>query len=122
MQSADRNENAATESPAIPGGEHLPGLAAEMLRGVADHSGLGSHREDGPGEAMRAVCQNARSCGLRVEQLLVVLKDSWRRLPEAKRLDRYESDELLARVIRDCIEAFYADPPQEEGPLGREGR
>lgn len=111
---AERSENAATQDPMISGGEHLPGLAAEMLRGVVDDARLGRSRTDDPSEAMRVVCRSARSCGLRAEQLLVVLKDSWRRLPEAKRLDRYESNEVLARVIQDCIEAYYAEQPRKE--------
>lgn len=122
MHSADRNENEATRNPVLPASDHLPELAAEMLRGVADHARPGRHGHEGPNDAMRAVCQSARLCGLRAEQLLVVLKDSWRRLPEAKCLDRYESDEVIARVIADCIEAFYAESPRNEERLGRDGR
>lgn len=111
VPSAGGSDNAATRDSELRGGDHLPELAAGMLRGVADGIRLGPQRNYGPGEAMRAVCQNARLCGLRAEQLVVVLKESWRKLPEVRRLDRYESEEVLARIIHDCIEAYYAEGP-----------
>lgn len=121
VPSAGGSDKARTRDSELGGGDHLPELAAGMLRGVADCARRGTYRNDGDGDAMRAVCQNARLCGLRAEQLLVVLKESWRKLPEARHLDRYESDEVLARVIHDCIEAYYADPPQKEAVRGRNG-
>ena len=123
MQSAGGSENAGTQNSLLAGGDHLPELAAGMLRSVADRARRAGDRRDGVelGEPMRAVCYTARRCGLRAEQLLVVLKDAWRRLPEVRRLNRYESEELLTGVIHDCIEEFYADGPRKEATRGSDG-
>lgn len=117
MQSAGGTETAQTQNSLLAGGDHLPELAAGMLRSVADRARGGRVGRDGVEllDPMRDVCYTARRCGLRAEQLLVVLKDAWRRLPEVGRLDRYESDELLTRVIHDCIEEYYAERPPLAG-------
>ena len=115
VQSAGGSENAWTQTTLLAGGDHLPELAAWMLRAVAERAQLGGRdRRDGAeaGEPMRAVCFAARRCGLRAEQLLIVLKDAWRRLPEARRLDGYQSEEVLTDVIQDCIEEYYAERPR----------
>lgn len=112
MQPAGGIETASTRNTLLAEGDHLPELVAGMFRGVADRARRGHEGQDGLGEPMRAVCDTARLCGLHAEQLLVVLKDAWRRLPEAKLIDRHESEELLTRVIHDCIEAYYAELPR----------
>ncbi len=89
-----------------------------MLRGIAARARRDHDRSDGlaAGEPMRAVCYTARLCGLRAEQLLIVLKEAWRRLPEVRGLDRCQSEEVLARVIQDCIDEYYAEHPPLAGP------
>jgi hypothetical protein len=56
------------------------------------------------------VCERARRDGIRAEHLLVVLKESWRELPERADLPRFEADEALGRVVSACINEYYLDP------------
>lgn len=59
-------------------------------------------------QLVQRVCSVAKGRGLRAEQLIIGLKDTWCRLPEARRLQHQEADDVLARVITVCIEEYYA--------------
>ncbi len=59
-------------------------------------------------ESMVRLCSLAHKRGVRAEQLLVMIKDAWSALPEAKRALKDHSDEVLSRVITLCIDEFYA--------------
>lgn len=64
--------------------------------------------------ALRLMCDEAHRNGLRAEQLLVVVKDAWRSLPEVSQLPTGGTRErLLSRVVTMCIEEFYGgqEPP-----------
>lgn len=52
-------------------------------------------------------CVAARESGLRIEELLVVLKSAWREMPETRHLLGHEADELLSSVITMCINEYY---------------
>ena len=59
---------------------------------------------------LRAVCARAHRAGLRVEEVLVQVKQVWRELPEARRLEALASrDEQLDRIVTALIERFYRD-------------
>ena len=59
---------------------------------------------------LRAVCARAHRSGLRVEQLLVLVKSAWRELPETRRVEALASrDEQLDSVITALIEQYYRD-------------
>ena len=59
--------------------------------------------------AMRLVCAEARRAGVRVEQLLVILKTAWASVPEAWQSPRSGlRDDLLDQIVTMCIEEFYA--------------
>jgi len=58
--------------------------------------------------AIESVCAAAREQGIAVEQLLIILKERWRELPEAERLLRRAAEETRARLITICIDAYYA--------------
>lgn len=58
-------------------------------------------------QAMNRVCELARRDELRIEQLLVLMKDAWRRMPEVQSVSRLDADLALASVITYCIQEFY---------------
>jgi len=58
-------------------------------------------------EPIRRLCELARARDLRVEQLLIMIKESWQALPEARRLLRQDAEDILARVITASIEEYY---------------
>ena len=70
--------------------------------------------------ALQEACDRARNDGLRVEELLLVLKDAWREQLERRGLPRIDTDAVLARIVTACIDEYYHSPPPERD-LG-EGR
>lgn len=54
------------------------------------------------------MCDVAHERGLRAEHLLLILKKSWRELPEARSLPRHDAGDVLARTITACIKEYYA--------------
>ena len=58
--------------------------------------------------ALDSACAVARQHAVPAEQLIILLKECWRELPEAQRLVRTEADETMARVVTMCIGAYYA--------------
>ena len=65
--------------------------------------------------AARMVCDDGRSSGLRVEQLLIALKTEWAELLTSRRIeDVRERNDLTSRFITLCIHEFYADSPARE--------
>ena len=69
--------------------------------------GLNGDPDQRARQALDAVCALARRDELRIEQLLILLKDAWRHLPEVQRASRLDADVTLARVITHCIKGFY---------------
>ena len=68
-------------------------------------------RSGAPDEAVRRAvalfCAEARRRGLRVEQVIVALKDVLRTLPEIRRLRRAERDPALAHLTTLTIRTYY---------------
>ena len=89
--------------------EGLPGLLRQSLRGVLADERYEDSDEDELRVAVRAVCERARQDGVRAEHLLIVLKESWRDLPEQAEIPRFAADEALARVVSACINEYYGD-------------
>jgi hypothetical protein len=75
---------------------------------VTQHGGRLS--DDSMRRRLRATCECARSVGLPIERLLVLLKQEWRDTPAARRLRRMEATSVLERIVTLCIDEFYADP------------
>ena len=61
-------------------------------------------------EMLREACDAARERGLPVERLLVLFKQAWRELPEARTLPPHDAGSVLAGVITRCIEEYYRPP------------
>lgn len=58
--------------------------------------------------ALDSACTVARQHAVPAEQMIILLKECWRELPEAQRLHRTDADETMARVVTMCIDAYYA--------------
>lgn len=58
--------------------------------------------------AVGELCAEAHVRGLRAEEMLIILKERWRRLPAAHAGSREAVDETFARVITLCIKEYYA--------------
>jgi hypothetical protein len=73
-------------------------------------------------ELLARACDTARENGLRAEHLLLVLKESWRELPEMRCLNRSEAEDALSRTITLCIEEYYTiiAPPLTAAPPASE--
>jgi hypothetical protein len=60
--------------------------------------------------ALRQVCTDARRSGLRVEQLLVLIKEVWSGIPAGiSRVKSMHGDERLNYVISTCVDEYYGD-------------
>lgn len=91
-------------------GTDLAEAIQDALRSVA----LATQRDGTNGEpdergrtALNLVCELGRRDELLIEQLLVLLKDGWRHLPEVQSVARTEAADALARVITHCIKEFH---------------
>ena len=58
--------------------------------------------------AIETACATARAQGVAAEQLVIVLKECWRQLPEVHRLQGRDAYETRARLVTMCIDAYYA--------------
>jgi hypothetical protein len=97
-------------------GRHTEMMSRVRLREASDGALLRALRGAARGDAssgeiqtsIESVCADAREQGIAAEQLLIILKERWRELPEAQRLLRRVADEMRARLITTCIDAYYA--------------
>jgi hypothetical protein len=95
----------------------LPILRADLHESIHDalrsaaralrHDGTNGEPDERSRAALNLVCTLARRDELHAEQLLVALKDAWRRLPEVQSAPRTDADVTLACVVTHCIEEFY---------------
>lgn len=58
-------------------------------------------------DSLREACSVAKHQHLRAEHLLVILKQSWQRLPEAQALSPRDAERALNDVVALCIEEYY---------------
>jgi hypothetical protein len=68
---------------------------------------MGTDTHDSVRRSLRSLCRVARSHGVQVEQVIVVCKDAWRMLPEARELDPETGAQLLKSLIAHSIEEYY---------------
>jgi hypothetical protein len=106
--SAARLQQHASES------DPLPDLLRESLRRVITEQHNGESDEATLRTALRDVCERARCDSVRVERLLVVLKECWRALPERAELPRHHADDALASLVSACIEEYYKDQKRSD--------
>ena len=115
------HEIAALTHPAhsAPGGMPTRGvvalrtaLQAQLRRGLAP--------DESTRRAVALFCAEAKRRDLRAEQVLVLLKDVWRTLPEVRRLRRTQREPALAQLTTLAIRTFYDPTPSLPG-LGPRG-
>ena len=82
-------------------------LADAALRRAARPVQSEDRVDDGVRELIRQACIIARDRGLRAEQVLLLLKELWRGLPEGLRLPRHEAGDVIARAVTVCIDEYY---------------
>jgi len=100
------NERATNPSPGDAGDAAVVReLVRRALRCAIDAELDGRAGAD-VGRALREACDRARQNGLRAEELLIVLKETWRQLPETRPL-RLDAAEVLARIVTACIAEYY---------------
>lgn len=106
------NEEGTTREVPAPATETgLRQLADRVLRRALRLDARGAGELDVEmGVALRQLCEVARERGVHAEQLLVVLKESWRGLPETRLVMRRDTTQVLGRVISKCVVAYYAPP------------
>ncbi len=109
MQSSDR---AGARGRPAARDAHLRDLMDAMLYRAC--GAVPAHDPEGPTDGelrvlLRRVCDTARAHGLRAEHLVLLLKERWRELPEARRIPRQDAGDVLARVITACIREYYAE-------------
>jgi hypothetical protein len=100
-------------SDPIPRNAREPASFSDLLR-QSLHCVLIEQSDREPEEAklrvaLRDLCERARGDGLRAENLLIMVKDSWHELPERARMPRHDADDALARVVCACIKEYYQD-------------
>lgn len=67
----------------------------------------GARDDDGVRRAVALFCGEARRREMRAEQVLVLLKETWRTLPEVRRLGRAQRELTLAHLTTLAIRTFY---------------
>jgi hypothetical protein len=60
--------------------------------------------------AMRELCAEARSQGIRAEELIVLFKKTWAERPELQGLSREETGRLFDAMVSMCVEEYYTEP------------
>ncbi len=91
-----------------------PALSPDALRAVLRaalqrlENGSAIHSDGQLGDALITLSAEAKRHSLRAEQVLVLLKQAWRELPEARALTDGEARQaLLSRVIVLCLDEYY---------------
>lgn len=81
---------------------HSTARALERALGSTDGNGDRALRD-----TIQELCAEARRAGLRPEELIVLVKATWRSRPELGTVSHGEPNPALDRVITMCIEEYY---------------
>jgi hypothetical protein len=101
-----------TDSPSVRRSEQPSPRGADALRDLIRRyarDGATKVPDDSWRLAARLMSEDARACGLRVEELLVGVKRAWPTFAGPERIPRVESTHLLSRFVTFCVEEYY-DP------------
>jgi hypothetical protein len=85
-------------------------LLVQMVRDEPERTPSGAIRAgDAVRRALSALCEDAHQNNVRVEQLVIAIKQGWSSLHSERTRARSEGpDELLNHVITHCIDTYYA--------------
>jgi hypothetical protein len=78
-------------------------LRAALLADVRVSQGDGQVRL-----LMQRACDDARAKGVHVEQLIVLLKESWHEIPQTALMSHGDGEAVLGRMVSLCIDEYYA--------------
>ena len=108
--SVPRNRGApiADMLPRRRAAEPLRGLAQSALRGACLVDIRISDRDVQMRMLLRRICDDARARDVHVEQLIVLLKETWHELPQAALMSHSDAEAVLSRVVSLCIDEYYA--------------
>ena len=105
---ADVAESRKSDHSAFGGDlDHVRNLVHLAVRQAVTGARSGVRRDDALAECLRAVCSEGRDAGLRVEQLIIMIKQSWRSLAGAEALTHRVDELTLTDVVTRCIDEFY---------------
>src|SRR4051812_16560107 len=83
--------------------------ALESVWLLVRRDGLERVKPPGLRGELQRVTAEAHAANIPPEQLLWLLKSSWRNLPEVRRVDRPEvASDLLGQIVTMCIEEYFA--------------
>jgi tRNA A58 N-methylase Trm61 len=96
-----------------PPNQSFAETAKEMLETAlalqANHRPLSCAEIEDP---MREVCTGAQKRGIKVERLIVDLKEVWHSVPDST---VHQKADVISRLVTMCILEFYRTPPSETG-------
>lgn len=103
----DFSDEAAGRGGLASGG--LSGATVARLRAVlADHIEHPDAADPDLARVLRQVVTEARNRQIRAEQLVVILKNVWDSLPDARyAIDREAQTQVRQRLVTLCIKAYY---------------
>ena len=107
MRELQRSGDDIRQAPAVRVAGGLSAAATTALRCAIQAHLQGRVCEDGMRAALRALCEEGRRRGLRVEHLLVALKGAWASLPEASTPPHDAGRCALDRLVSACIQEYY---------------
>ena len=90
--------------------------ASTVLRHAVEAQQRGRDDHNAVGRSLRSLCRLARGHGILVEHLILICKDAWRALPDARDLPPDAANDMLKRVIAQCIDEFYRTDGQDLSP------
>jgi hypothetical protein len=117
MEHSEPSQPHSPPTPTAPGAPSAETLDA-LRRGLRSRI---THVESGVDlrQAIVLLCEDAHRRGLTAEQLILLVKDVWHRMPEVQHLPRsLRQDEALSRTITICIEEYYARAREGRTPGG----
>jgi hypothetical protein len=88
-------------------GPRLVRGAEGVLRHALESGHHGTDAHNAVHRSLRSLCRVARSHGVHVEQLVVICKDAWRNLPQARDLSPEARAALIKGVVSQCIDEYY---------------
>jgi hypothetical protein len=65
-------------------------------------------------DAVRRICADARRLGIRAEEVIVLIKMTWRTHPEICAQPSRHASSTLEQIIAMCIDEYFRDPSRAE--------
>jgi hypothetical protein len=99
----------SNEVPVVSQNAEAIVAALDAVWVIIRRDGLERVRADGLRRELNRVTTEARAANMPPEQLLWLLKSSWRGLPEVRKVDRPElASDLLGQMVTICIQEYFA--------------